>query len=148
MGKQSKAEVISNGVFKVFIPFVDMLLMLGSTLLSFYIFKNILDNFLINYFSFMKAFPFVATIYWIMTIIFNLKETNNFSFLDVVYPVFILVLILFFISLCITLSIRELAYPISILAISSVMQIVVISIWHFVANLMYQRVFEQKENLK
>ena len=135
-------KIFSNSVFRAFMPLIDLLIILGSNLLCFHIFKDSLDNFWVNYFSFLNVFPYIAIGYLILARVFDLEKPRDFSFFGVAYTVSLIIIILLFFTMAISFLVREFAYPRSILLLSSAMQIIGISIWYLLANLMYQRANE------
>lgn len=135
-------KIFSNSVFRAFMPLIDLLIILGSNVLCFHIFKDSLDNFWVNYFSFLNVFPYIAIGYLILARVFDLEKPRDFSFFGVAYTVSLIIIILLFFTMAISFLVREFAYPRSILLLSSAMQIIGISIWYLLANLMYQRANE------
>lgn len=135
-------KIFSNSVFRAFMPILDLLIIYGSNILCFYLLNDKLDIPGVNFLSFWKAFPYMVLAYLILARIFDLEKPRDFSFFGVAYTVSLIIIILLFFTMAISFLIRGLAYPRSILFLSSVMQIVGISIWYFVANLIYQRANE------
>jgi len=133
--------------FRIIIPLLDLAIILGTNILAFYLFKDALDNFLINYNAFWSIFPYMIISYIILSHIFELDKPKDFSLLGIGYTVVLTIFALLFITMGISFLFREFAYPRSILLTSSALQILFISLWHFFANRMYYRVNKGKSVL-
>lgn len=119
-------------------PLIDLLIILGSNYLCFYILRESLDVFSSNFGSFWNVFPYMTIAYLILARIFDLEKPKDFSFFGIAYTVSLIILILLFFTMAISFFNRQFAYPRSILLLSSAIQIFGISLWYLFANLMYQ----------
>lgn len=85
--------------------------------------------------------------YFVLTRVFDLEKPKDFSFFGIAYTVSLIILILLFFTMAISFLVREFAYPRSILLLSSAIEIVIISFWYWIANLLYQQATEQNKVL-
>ncbi|MBS5980367.1 MAG: sugar transferase, partial [Dysgonomonas mossii] len=76
---------------KILIPLLDLAIVYGSIIWSFYIFKDSLDNFSENWFSFVAIWPYIGICYLILSHIFELDKPKDFSFLGIGYTVFLVI---------------------------------------------------------
>jgi hypothetical protein len=65
---------------KILIPLLDLAIVYGSIIWSFYIFKDSLDNFSENWFSFVAIWPYIGICYLILSHIFELDKPKIFFF--------------------------------------------------------------------
>lgn len=128
-------------------PFIDILIIFGANYLCFYIFKDTLDNFYINYYSFLNVFPWMAFGYIVLARVFDLEKPKDFSFFGIAYTITIIIFILVFFTMAMSFLVRGLSYPRSVLFLSSLMEIFGISIWYWIANRIYQSVNETNKVL-
>ncbi len=123
--------------FRFIMPLVDLAIIFGSNMLAYYIFKDSLDNFTSNYNAFWAVLPYMIISYVIVSHIFELDKPKDFSLLGIGYTVFLAIFSLFLITMALSFLFREFAIPRSILITSSIIQVVMITVWHFAANHMY-----------
>lgn len=140
-------KIFSNRVFRVLMPLVDMIIIYMVNFYCFYFFEDSLYNFSANYGSFIKVYPYMACGYLILSRIFDLEKPKETSFFGMVYTVSLIILILLFFTMAMSFLVRGLSYPRSILFLSSFIEIIVISLWYWIANLFYQRANEQNKVL-
>jgi exopolysaccharide biosynthesis polyprenyl glycosylphosphotransferase len=113
----------------------------------FYLFRESLDSFSVNYYAFKAVLPYMLIGYFILSHIFELDKPKDFTLFGVSYTTALTVLSLLFVTMAISFLFREFAYPRSILLTSAFLQIFVISLWHWFANLMYLRVHKGRSVL-
>lgn len=123
--------------FRFMMPLIDLLIIYGSNILAYYLFKDALDNFTDNYKAFWTVLPYIMISYVIVSHIFELDKPKDFSFFGIGYTVFLAIFLLFLITMALSFLFREFAYPRSILIMSSGIQVLFITLWHFFANRMY-----------
>lgn len=140
-------RLIAHNIFRAFMPLVDLLIILGANFFCFYIFRESLDNFYVNYYAFWQVFPYMAIGYLILARIFDLEKPKDFSFFGIAYTVSLIIIFLLFFTMAMSFLIRGFAYPRSVLLLSSFIEIVFISLWYLFANVMYQRATEQSKVL-
>ncbi|MDR1883166.1 MAG: sugar transferase [Prevotella sp.] len=133
--------------FRILIPLFDLAIIFGSYILSFYLFKDALDNFYNNYKSFWASLPFIIISYLVLNHIFELDKPKDFSFFGVGYTVVLTVGSLLFTTMAISFFIREFAFPRSILLTGTVFQIIAITFWHLFASHIYFSVNKGKSVL-
>lgn len=133
--------------FRLFIPLIDLLIIYGINILCFYIFKDYLDNFTANWNSFNALKWYIFISYLIISHIFELDRPKDFSFFGVSYTVTLVIFLLFCTTMALSFMAREFAFPRSILIVGSLMQIVILSIWHVFTNRMFRRVNKLKSVL-
>lgn len=137
-------KIFGQKGFKILTPLVDIIIIYLSGILSFYIFKDSLDNFTNNYNAFKEILPYIFVSYLVLAHIFELDRPKDFSFFGVGYTVALCIIVLFLITMAISFFMREFAYPRSILLTSSITQVVVITLWHVFTNRMYRKVNKGK----
>lgn len=133
--------------FKILIPLIDIAIVYGSIILSFYFFKDDLDNFSDNWFAFVAIWPYIGLSYLILSHIFELDKPKDFSFFGIGYTVSLVIIALLLVTMAISFLTREFAYPRSILLTSSGLQIILMTFWHYFSNRMYFRVNKGKSVL-
>lgn len=134
-------------IFRILVPILDIAIIYGAIILSFYIFRDSLDSFSYNWFAFIAIWPYIGISYLILSHIFELDKPKDFSFFGIGYTVTLVIVALLLVTMAISFLSREFAYPRSILLASSGLQIVAITIWHFFTNRMYFRVNKGKSVL-
>lgn len=133
--------------FRILIPLLDLGFIYISYMLSFYLFKDSLDNFTLNYNAFWSSLPFIVFSYIILGHTFELDKPKDFTFFGVGYTVALALGSLLFVTMAISFFIREFAFPRSILLSSTLIQILLITLWHLFASRMYFRVNKGKSVL-
>ena len=134
-------KVISSNVFRALMPIMDILIILLSNYLCFYIYKDVLENFVVNYYAFLKVMPYMAIAYVILARAFDIEKPKDSSFFGIMYTTSLIIVILLFFTMSISFLVREFSYPRSILLTSAVIQILFISVWYWIANNLYQKSF-------
>ena len=140
-------KIFGYSGFKVLMPLIDLLLILGAYLLSFYILRDTLDSFTANYDSFWSILPYILISYLLINHIFELDKPKDFSLFGIAYTVALVLGMLLFITMAISFFNREFAFPRSILLVSVIFQGIFITLWHFFANRMYFRTNKGKSVL-
>lgn len=133
--------------FRIIVPLLDLFFVYATNITAFYIFKDDLDNFTGNYNAFWAILPYMLISYFILSHIFELDKPKDFTFFGVSYTVVLTVLSLLFVTMAISFLFREFAFPRSILLMSALLQIIIISFWHWFANHMYLRVHKGRSVL-
>jgi exopolysaccharide biosynthesis polyprenyl glycosylphosphotransferase len=145
--KRLLERLFGNRGLKILIPLLDLIIVYGSIIWSFYLFKDTLDDFSGNWFAFVAIWPYIGICYLMLSHIFELDKPKDFSLWGIGYTVFLVVVSLLFSTMAISFLAREFAYPRSILLTSSAMQLFFISLWHLFANRMYFRMNKGKSVL-
>lgn len=140
-------RLFGHRIFRFLIPLIDLAFIYGANVLCFYLFKDNLDNFTDNWNSFngLKWYIFIS--YLIISHIFELDRPKDFSFFGVAYTVTLVIFSLFCTTMALSFMTREFAYPRSILITSSLIQIIVLSVWHLFNNRMYRHLNKEKSVL-
>lgn len=132
-------KLISARVLRIIVPLIDLVLIYSSIILSYYIFKESLDSFTDNYYAFLAISPYIGICYLIFTHIFELDKPKDFTFFGIAYTVILVILALFCVTMALSFLTREFAYPRRILLLSSGIQILSLSIWHWYTNGIYRK---------
>lgn len=140
-------RIFGYKAFKITMPILDLLLIHGAYILSFYILKDSLDNFWINYQSYWAILPYIIISFILLEHIFELDKPKDFSFFGNAYTVILTIGSLLFITMAISFFFREFAFPRSILLLSSGIQILAITLLHLIANRSYFKVNKGKSVL-
>ncbi|MDU1891641.1 MAG: sugar transferase [Dysgonomonas sp.] len=130
-------KIFGYRFFRLFMPLLDIAIIFTSYMVSFYLFKDTLDNFTLNYNAFWAILPYIIVTYLVLNHIFELDKPKDFTFFGIGYTVVLSIGALLFITMAISFFIREFAFPRSILLTSSIFQIIFITLWHLFANKMY-----------
>lgn len=130
--------------FRILIPLIDLAIVYSSIFLSYYLFKDTLNDFTGNYYAFLAIWPYIGISYLIISHIFELDKAKDFTIFGVTYTVTLTIIILLCATMAISFLAREFAYPRSILLFSSALQILFISLWHWFTNSMYRAANEKK----
>lgn len=133
--------------FRIIVPILDLFFIFATNILAFYIFKDDLDNFTGNYNAFWAILPYILIGYIVLSHIFELDKPKDFSFFGISYSTFLTIISLLFITMALSFLFREFAYPRSILLTSTILQLIIISIWHWFANYMYFKVHKGRSVL-
>ncbi|NDV77726.1 sugar transferase [Dysgonomonas sp. 511] len=118
-------------------PLLDLLIIHGAYMLSFYILKEDLENFAVNYNAYWAILPYIVIAYLIISHVFELDKPKDFSIFGIGYTVSLVIVLLLAFTMAVSFFIREFALPRSILLISAAFQVLFISIWHLLTNKIY-----------
>lgn len=129
---------------KIILPLIDWAIIYFSVIICFFFSKDYLDNFKDNYDAFYYMLPYILVSYLIISHIFEFDKPKDFTLFGVSYTAILVIFTLFCATMAISYLTRQFAYPRSILIISSLIQIVFLSIWHLLTNRMYRRINEKK----
>ncbi|MDR1089866.1 MAG: exopolysaccharide biosynthesis polyprenyl glycosylphosphotransferase [Prevotella sp.] len=133
--------------FRIIVPLLDLIFVYAANIVAFYIFKDDLDNFKLNYYAFRAVLPYMLIGYFIISQIFELDKPKDFTLFGIGYTVVLTILSLLFITMAISFLSREFAYPRSILLTAAVLQVIFISFWHLFASSMYFRLHKGRSVL-
>lgn len=140
-------KIFGYGGFKILTPLIDLVIIYGTIILSFDLFKDSLDNFSGNWFAFVAISPYIGLSYIIISHIFELDKPKDFTFFGIGYTVVLAIIVLLLATMAISFLTREFAFPRSILLTSSALQALFITLWHLFASKMYFRVNKSKSVL-
>lgn len=123
--------------FNAIVPLVDLCIVYISIIFSFYWFRDSLDAFTDNWYAFLKVSPFIGIAYLIIANVMEFDKPKDFSFFGVAYTASLTIFLLFVVTMSISFLTREFAYPRSIILVSSVIQVIALSIWRLITNKVY-----------
>lgn len=128
------AKLFSKKSYSVYHWIVDLFIVYASILISYFLFKNSLEDFQDNYYAFITISPYIGIAYILLSHIFELNTSKDFTIFGVTYSVTLTIVCLFFITMALSFMARVFAYPRSILLFSSFLQIVLLTPWHLYLN--------------
>jgi len=120
--------------FSIVIIFVDLVIIYLSIFLAYFIFEDTLEAYEDNFYAFLSISPYIGLCYLIINQIFDLDKPKDFTFFGVAYPVTLSIISLLLLTMAISFLTRKFAYPRSILIVSSLMQILLLTLWHLFVN--------------
>lgn len=123
--------------FSLFILFFDLFIIYLSTYLSYLYFENSLEAYSDNLRAIISMSPYIGLFYLIIGHVFELDKPKEFTLFGVAYSVTVAIACLFLLTMAMSFLTRRLAYPRSILIMSSIMQIALLSLWHLFINRQY-----------
>lgn len=121
-------------LFMTLTPLVDLCIVYLSIVISFYWLRDSLDAFTNNWYSFLKVAPFIGIAYLVIAHVMEFDKPKDFSFFGIAYTGFLTVFFLFGFTTAASFLAREFAYPRSVMAISSLLQILLLALWHLLIN--------------
>lgn len=123
--------------FNIFVLFFDLIIIYLSTFLAYLYFKDSLVAYEDNLHSIVSMAPYIGLFYLIIGHVFELDKPKEFTFFGVAYSVIVAILCLFMLTMAMSFLTRKLAYPRSILIISSILQVILLIPWHLFINRQY-----------
>lgn len=137
-------KLFNTRMLRILVPIIDLILIYGSILFSYFLLRQSLTAFTDNYYAFITISPYIGLCYLILAHIFELDRAKDFTLFGVAYSASLTIFGLFCITMALSFLTREFAYPRSVLLLSTAIQVVIVSIWHYFVNKMYHRVNEKK----
>lgn len=125
--------------FSMFILVVDLVIIYISTYLAYLYFADSLAAYNDNLYSVISMAPYIGLFYLIIGHVFELDKPKEFTLFGVAYSVTVAILCLFMLTMAMSFLTRRLAYPRSILILSSIVQVVLLTLWHLYINKKYLR---------
>ncbi len=129
--------------FSIFVLLIDLVIIYVSTFIAYLIFRDSLAAYEDNLYSVISMTPYIGLFYLIIGHVFELDKPKEFTLFGVAYSVIVAILCLFMLTMAMSFLTRKLAYPRSILIISSAIQIILLIPWHLYVNREYL-----KDNVK
>lgn len=123
--------------FSMFILLVDLVIIYLSTYLAYLYFADSLAAYNDNLYSIISMAPYIGLFYLIIGHVFELDKPKEFTLFGVAYSVTVAILCLFLLTMAMSFLTRRLAYPRSILIVSSAVQVVLLTLWHLYINKKY-----------
>lgn len=111
---------------------IDLILVLSSIYIS-YMIKFNFNPPKFNYEPFLETLPFTIIVYFVFMYIYGLINVLKKSLGELIYSIFLTVLMLFICTTAIAFFSRGFSYPRSVIIISSIFQFVFLSIWRTIA---------------
>lgn len=130
--------------FSIFVLFVDLVIIYLSTYLAYLYFRDSLAAYNDNLYSIISMTPYIGLFYLIIAHVFELDKPKEFTLFGVSYAVVVSILCLFMLTMAMSFLTRRLAYPRSILIVSSAIQIALLIPWHLFINKRYLKNNVQK----
>jgi exopolysaccharide biosynthesis polyprenyl glycosylphosphotransferase len=118
-----------NNLYELLLTIVDVLLVVLSIYLSYIIEFQRLYPPKYNFDPFIKMVPFIIGLYLIFMYIYGLADLIKQSVGEIVYSVFLTVILLSMSTMAGTFFLRGLGYPRGVVVYSSIIQVVLLSIW-------------------
>ena len=125
--------------FSIFVLVIDLAIIYLSTYLAYLYFRDSLAAYDQNLYSIVSMAPYIGLFYLIIAHVFELDKPKEFTLFGVSYAVIVSILCLFMLTMAMSFLTRRLAYPRSILIVSSLFQIFLLIPWHLFVNKMYLR---------
>ena len=123
--------------FSLFIMVFDLLIIYFATYLSYLYFEDTLAAYDDNLQAVISMAPYIGLFYLIVGHVFELDKPKEFTLFGVAYSVTVSIACLFLLTMAMSFLTRRLAYPRSILIMSSFIQVVLLSAWHLFINKRY-----------
>lgn len=123
--------------FSLFILIIDLVIIYLSTYLSYLFFEDSLAAYKDNLRAIISMSPYIGLFYLIIGHVFELDKPKEFTLFGVAYSVTVSIACLFLLTMAMSFLTRRLAYPRSILILSSLIQILLLSCWHLFINRRY-----------
>lgn len=123
--------------FNILILLFDLVIIFLSIFISYIIYKDNLASPEDSLSAVITMAPYIGLFYLIIGHVFELDKPKEFSFFGVAYTVIVAVLCLFMLTMAMSFFTQKIFYPRSIMVLSSVIQIVLLTIWHLFINKKY-----------
>lgn len=124
-----KKRLVLTNLYELFFAFVDIVLVIFSIYVAYAIRFGSLTPPRYNYDPFIRTVPFTIVIYLIFMYIYGLVDIIKQSISQVIYSIFLTVIMLFMATTVTTYFMGGYSYPRLVIAISTVIQFVLLSIW-------------------
>lgn len=123
--------------FSIFVLLIDLVIIYLSTYLAYLYFRDSLAAYDQNLYSIISMAPYIGLFYLIIAHVFEVDKPKEFTLFGVSYAVIVSILCLFMLTMAMSFLTRRLAYPRSILILSSAIQIILLIPWHLFVNKKY-----------
>ena len=140
-------KFLSQERYRITIPFVDLIIIYGSVILSYILLHDSLEAPVDNWLAFENIALYMGIFYLITQHVFEFDKPKEFTLFGVGYTAALIVFCLVCSTMAICFLIREFAYPRSILILSSVMQFGLLVLWHLLTNKIYRNINRKKSVL-
>ncbi|TDT50823.1 sugar transferase [Fonticella tunisiensis] len=126
-----KRETFVTGLYEIGVFLMDIFLILFAIYLSYMVMFNFNPP-KVNYVAFEQTAPFIVIFYLLFAYVFGMGDILKQSLGEMIYSAFLTIISLFIVTMAITFFIRAFAYPRSVLIISTIFQMLFISLWRAV----------------
>lgn len=141
-----KKGLFITNLNKIGMIIVDILIIWFSIYIS-YMIKFSFNPPSFNYDAFLKTIPFIVIMYLVFMYAFGLVDILKQSFLEIIYSVFLSIVMLFISTMAITFFLRAFSYPRTVIIVSTVLQFFLIGIWRFIVWRFQRKIHGQKSVL-
>lgn len=124
-----KNKIVVTNFYEFLFILIDVLLVVFSIYVSYVLKFNTLMPPMFNFEPFIKNAPFIVAFYLVFMYIYGLTDTLKQSAGEVIYSVFLTVLMLFVSTIALTYMLARYSYPRTVIAYSAVIQFILLSIW-------------------
>lgn len=124
-----KNKIVLTNFYEFLFILIDVLLVVFSIYVSYVLKFNTLMPPMFNFEPFIKNAPFIVAFYLVFMYIYGLTDTLKQSAGEVIYSVFLTVLMLFVSTIALTYMLARYSYPRTVIAYSAVIQFILLSIW-------------------
>ncbi|WP_026884434.1 sugar transferase [Clostridium akagii] len=118
-----------NNLYELLLTIIDVLLVVSSIYLSYIIEFHRWYPPKHNFDPFIKMIPFIIIIYLIFMYTYGLSDLIKQSVGEIVYSVFLTIILLSIFTMAMTFFFRGLGYPRGVVVYSSIIQVVILSMW-------------------
>lgn len=123
-----KSQSLST-MYELLLTLVDVIIIVASIYLSYIMEFHRLYPPKHNFDPFIKTIPFIIIIYLLFMYIYGLSDLIKQSVGEIVYSVFLTIILLSIFTMAVTFFFRGFGYPRGVVVISSVIQIILLSLW-------------------
>lgn len=132
-------------IYELLTILVDLIIVVSSIYLAYIIeFKRLYPP-RHNFDPFIKTVPIIIVMYILLMYIYGLSDLIKKSIGEIIYSVVLTVILLSIFTMAVIFFFRGFGYPRGVVAISSVLQIVMLSVWKFVVWKVKRILYGQKE---
>ncbi|MDD3223924.1 MAG: sugar transferase [Clostridium sp.] len=139
-----KSQSLGN-LYELLVTIVDVLLVILSIYMAYVIEFHRLYPPKFNFDPFIKMMPLIIIIYLIFMYIYGLSDIVKKSVGEIVYSVFLTIIMLSTFTMALTFFFRGLSYPRGVVIYSSIIQIILISIWKAVVWKIQRKLYGRKD---
>ncbi len=134
-----------NNLYELLLALVDVILVVSSIYLSYIIEFHRLSPPKNNFDPFIMMVPFIIIIYLMFMYIYGLSDLIKQSVGEIVYSVFLTIFLLSIFTMAITFFFRGLGYPRGVVVYSSIIQVVLLSIWKTIIWKVKRKLYGKKD---
>lgn len=133
-------KVLPHILFAISLLIVDILLLFIAFYFTFYMFKNDLNNFYLDYRAFINLFPRLVDTYILALIIaWGINKRKIFSPLNIVISTSAILVFLLFFSLAMARLTEKFSFSLFVVFLSFTISFFTLNISHLCANIIYNK---------